>query len=182
MLRVIITGLLIMVAPAPLYAQSIDEPSTLIYFGAGHSQPDSRFKSSSAPFSVGAISLKEGEAGFFAGVDIAGEGTVLDSTYNYSKKPRQAASLNLIVGTNMGKWEKSRLDVGLLLGIRQYTKDCSNSPLSRSLIGYQCYADTVPSTDYRGNVGGVAFYSYNHFAFGVRVTGESKQIVLGRIF
>ncbi|MFC0202479.1 hypothetical protein [Paracoccus rhizosphaerae] len=56
----------------------------------------------------------------------------------------------------------------MLVGIRKKTADCADS-----CLGYQCYADTDPETDYTGNLGAVLTMSYDRLMIGVRASSES---------
>ena len=148
---------------------------TLIYGGIGEAESGDSVTNSDMPWSIGAIALKDQGVSF--GFDIAGEGTVLDSTYGLDDEPNQAFSLNLIVAGNLYKTGSSRLDAGLLVGLRESTKDCPDS-----FLGYACYADQTPSVDYEPNYGGLVTYSFDRFTVGIRATGESTQLVVGTSF
>ncbi|WP_415392214.1 hypothetical protein [Paracoccus sp. SJTW-4] len=58
--------------------------------------------------------------------------------------------------------------------MREAAADCPDS-----YLGFQCYADTDPDTDYKGNFGGVLTVSVDRLTLGLRATGESTQMVAG---
>lgn len=148
---------------------------TLVYGGIGQAESGDSVTNSNMPWSIGVISLKDQGASF--GLDIAGEGTVIDSTYDLNDEPNQAFSVNLIVAGNLHKAGSSRLDAGLLVGFRESTKDCPDS-----YLGYACYADQSPDVEYEANFGGLITYSFDQFTVGLRATGESTQLVVGTSF
>ena len=131
---------------------------SIIYFGGGSAETESSTVNGNTPMSIGYLALRD--EGAFFGFDIGAEGTVLDSTYSQNNKPSQAYSFNLILGTNISKGEKSRLDVGAIVGFREESKDCPSS-----YIGYACYANTSPDTEYTANLGAIITYSYNKLLF-----------------
>jgi hypothetical protein len=147
----------------------------IIYIGGGSAETASTTVNGDTPMSIGYLALRD--EGAFFGFDIGAEGTVLDSTYSQNNKPSQAYSFNLILGTNISKDEKSRLDVGAIVGFREEAKDCPSS-----YLGYACYANTSPDTEYKANLGAIITYSYNKLAIGLRATDASTQLILGAKF
>lgn len=144
----------------------------LLYGGLGQAESGDSMTNSNMPWSIGMILLKD--QGVSYGFDIAGEGTVLDSTYNQNDEPNQAISFNFIVAGNLLKAGPSRLDAGLVIGFRESTKDCPDS-----YLGYACYADASPDVEYEANFGGLITYSFDAFAVGLRATSESTQLIAG---
>ena len=110
------------------------------------------------------------------GLDLAGEGTMLDSTFGQDSLS-QALSFNFLLGSNLYDNGTIRVDAAGILGIRETFADCPDS-----FLGFQCYADTPPSTEYDVNYGALLTVSYERVSFGVRITGESTQAVLGLKF
>lgn len=99
---------------------------------------------------------------------------MLDSTWGQDSAVSSAMSFNLIYGANVTKDDKSRLDIGALIGVRESFSSCPDSNL-----GYQCYADQPPTTEYKVNYGVVVTYAYQSTVFGLRATGESVQALVG---
>ena len=144
----------------------------IIYFSGGSAETASATVNGDTPMSIGYLALRD--EGAFFGFDIGAEGTVLDSTYSQTNKPNQAYSFNVILGTNISEQGKHRFDVGAIAGIREKTKDCPSS-----YLGYACYANTKPDTQYTANFGALITYSYDKLTIGLRATGESTQLLLG---
>lgn len=147
----------------------------VIYLGAGGAKTGNPEISDAMPFSLGYIS--HAAENTILGFDIAQEGTMLDSTWGQNSVVSSALSVNLIYGYKISDNGTSRLDIGGLLGIRQTFSDCPDS-----YIGYQCYADTAPQTDFTVNYGVVMTYSHNKIMLGLRATGESVQALIGTRF
>jgi hypothetical protein len=143
------------------------------YIGAGKARTDHSFENDDTPFSIGFMHQLSGRK-LILGGDISREGTVLDSTWGRDDAAKQATSFNLLVGASVIDQGKFKTDAALLVGIREDTKDCADS-----YLGYQCYADSEPETDYKGNVGVVLNFSFDRMTVGVRATGESTQILAG---
>lgn len=99
---------------------------------------------------------------------------MLDSTWGMNERPKQATSYNFLIGGNVMDNGRFRADAALLLGARESFADCPDS-----YLGYQCYADAEPDTDYKGNFGAVVTLSMQSFTIGLRATGESTQILAG---
>ena len=148
---------------------SMSSAENTLYFGMGQGKAATDMQNGENPWSLGFISNSTG-----FGLDIAGEGTVLDSTYNQDEEPNRAMSYNLIVARNLSEGGLFDIDAGLLVGIREITKDCPGS-----YLGYACYADMMPDREFDINYGAVVFISFDKFLVGARVTGESSQVTLG---
>jgi hypothetical protein len=152
-------------------ASQASAQDNIIYGGFG-SKSDNVLDDNSTPFAVGLLRLSETSNMVF-GIDIAGEGTKLDSTWGGNNLD-QALSVNLLIGGNMFKQPKMRIDGAVILGFRETFSDCPDS-----FIGYQCYADTPPETEYGLNYGALVTMSLEQFTIGVRATGESTQVIAG---
>lgn len=146
----------------------------ILYIGGGKAATATATKDGSTPLSIGYLTRNKN---VLFGFDFGREGTLLDSTYRQNSAPTSALSLNFIIGTNLFKQEKSSFDAGIILGIRQSTKDCPDS-----FIGYACYADQDPKVDFKENLGVIAIYSFEKFSFGARVTQASTQFIIGTRF
>jgi hypothetical protein len=164
----------IVVGPMASFAD--DSAQNAIYIGGGSAQTNDILKSSSAPYSVGYVRLSN-EKDIVWGVDVAGEGTLLDSTWGKNKAVKQSTSFNLLLGQNLIKTENGRFDATVILGLRNSFTSCPSS-----YLGYQCYADQAPSTKYDFNYGALLSYSYKSLLVGLRATGESSQVVIGYRF
>lgn len=147
------------------------ESTTIFYGGLGSASGD-EWESDAMPFAIGFLHQRATSSLMF-GADIGGEGTMLDSTWG-GDELRQALSFNLILGTKVAQADTFRVDAGVLLGLRESFADCLDSGL-----GYQCYANTPPITEYDINFGGIVGVSFNSVMFGVRATGESTQLLVG---
>ena len=145
----------------------------LFYLGAGSASKSESYKSNATPLAIGYLRFSNINDNIF-GFDIAGEGTMLDSTGGQYNAVKQAVSYNLLVGRNVSKNENYRFDAALLIGMRETTSSCPSS-----YLGYQCYADSAPDTQHGVNFGGVLTWTYKSFMLGVRATGESKQVIAG---
>ncbi len=143
------------------------------YLGGGNANSDDPFENDDMPFSIGFMHQRA-DSKLILGFDIAGEGTMIDSTWGMDDEPKQAMSYNFLFGGNMIDNGRFRADAALLVGLRESFADCADSHL-----GYQCYADTAPDTDYEGNFGAVLAVSIDRFTLGLRATGESTQILAG---
>jgi hypothetical protein len=144
----------------------------VVYFGVGGSERIASTNSSATPASLGYLSHAKTESVW--GVDIAGEGVMLDSTWGRTNTATQANSFNFIFGKSYTSDANLRFDFAFLAGLRTETSSCP-----RSYLGYQCYADTPPSSTHAFNYGFVGGVSFQRAFLGVRFTGESKQVLLG---
>ncbi len=102
---------------------------------------------------------------------------MLDSTWGQRNSASQATSYNFLIGKNIVKNENSRFDAAFLVGARESFSSCPSS-----YLGYQCYADQAPDTGHAINYGAVLTWTYKSLMLGVRLTGESKQALLGLRF
>lgn len=143
-----------------------------VFYGGVGQASDEEFEVDATPWSVG-VMTQAANSRFIIGADIAGEGTMLDSTWG-DNELRQARSFNLLVGGNIATNGTMRIDAGLLLGVRETFADCPPS-----YLGYQCYADTEPSVEYDANYGVIVGVSFDRTMLGVRATGESVQALVG---
>ncbi len=150
------------------------EPGTsIIYLGGGAGDSGDYYKSSRPPVTLGILNISN-QRGSVWGVDISGEGTMLNSTGGRYNAVEQGTSFNLLLGSNMSKSEDSRFDAAFLVGMRRTELSCP-----RSYLGYQCYADESPKSSYGFNYGALLAVTYKSLMFGVRATGESAQALLG---
>jgi len=172
-LKILIVGLLFIVQPS--FAQAPNSSNSL-YLGMGSADDSNPYESDDTPWALGWIHHSGGSNTSW-GVDIAGEGTMLDSTYDNVNAIEQGISFNLIGATNLSKTPYWRVDLGLLAGFRQTAQECPDS-----YIGFQCYADEPPDADYSFNYGGVLFIGYKSLSIGFRATGESNMVTLGLNF
>lgn len=143
------------------------------YLGAGRSHDDAPDATDDSPLVVG-FTHQPANGKAVWGFDIAREGTLLDSTYGRDRSVSSATSFNLLFGRNVVETDALRFDGALLLGIRQSSKECHSS-----FLGFQCYADRDPETDYKANFGAVTTVSFRRMVLGARATGESAQILAG---
>ena len=91
------------------------EDTSLIYFGLGQGDDSDPYASDSTPWAIGfMVRDVNGSYGF----DIAGEGTMLDSTYGQNEAIDQGLSYNFIAARKISGESEWRTDLGLLLGKR----------------------------------------------------------------
>ena len=147
----------------------------MFYLGAGPDDDNPDITGNTVPFVIGALALQD-ETPFVWGLDFAGEGEMLDSTFG-GDSLRQALSVNFLIGGNLGKTETMRVDAAAILGARESVADCPDS-----FLGFQCYADREPDVEYDFNYGGLISLSFRKVSIGVRATGESAQAFLGWVF
>lgn len=151
----------------------VETMKNMFYIGGGSSRHDGAFENDDTPYSIGFMRQAENSKAVF-GLDIGREGTMIDSTWGRDDALVQATSFNLLLGGNVYNSGKLRSDAAVLIGARESFVDCPDSNL-----GYKCYADREPETEYKGNFGAVLTVSYDRVALGVRATGESTQLLAG---
>ena len=138
------------------------------------------------PLSMGMLTYEEKtphSPAYFWGFDLAAEGKLLDHTRGKTKW-RSGISLNLIAGRTLIGKQGSGLAGAFLIGARAVTRKC---PSGRSYAGFkchagfQCYADKDPVYEHKFNVGGILSYTHKKSGvmYGLRVTRESKQLIVG---
>jgi len=148
--------------------------SRLIFLGGGSSKGDAdSFENDDTAWSLGWLQRMAGKS-YSLGFDIAGEGTMLDSTWGQNEAVDQGFSINFLATRNLTSTDSFAVDLGLLLGARESAQDCP-----RSYLGYQCYADAKPKTEYEANFGVIGFVTFKSVSVGFRATGESTQLTLG---
>ena len=158
------------------YAQQDDVLGAVrVYAGLGTGDAATATTSGATPWVVGAT-LGIGE-GTFVGLDVAGEGTKLDSTGGRNEEPVQSVSFNAVLGTSLvngAAGQPPLVEAGLLIGIRETAVSCPPSN-----IGFDCYADLDPETSSTINAGALLMMNFNNATLGFRATGESQQIIFG---
>jgi len=152
-------------------ANAIEENN--IYIGTGPAKTGIPTTSNKAPITLGYIRQSKTTSTVW-GIDISGEGTLLDSTWGQNNAVKQATSFNVLIGKNMRDSQISRLDIAFVAGLKEKSKDCP-----ASYLGYQCYEDSAPNTTREFNYGGILSWSYQKLMVGVRATGESNQLLIG---
>lgn len=172
-MKLVLIGLLLIAQPS--FAQAPNSSNSL-YLGIGSADESNPYESDDTPWALGWVHHSAGSNASW-GIDIAGEGTMFDSTYDNVNAIKQAVSFNLIGATNLSTAPYWRMDLGILAGFRQTAQECPDS-----YLGFQCYADEPPDTDYSFNFGGVLFIGYKSLSIGLRATGESSMVTLGLNF
>lgn len=147
----------------------------VIYIGSGSANTTSTSSGTDRPASLGYLRLQN-SSDVVWGFDVAGEGRMTDTTWGATTN-NKATSYNVLIGKNIAKIDNSRVDLALIAGVREESSVCP-----RSYLGYQCYADTTPESKYAFNYGALLTWNYKSFMVGLRVTGESKQAVVGYKF
>ena len=154
------------------YASGSKDDEHLVYVGLGSAQTGDSLKSNTAPSSIGYMHFSNTKD-FIWGLDLGGEGTMLESK-GATTTIKQSTSFNFLMGKNFSKTENNRFDMAFLFGMRQSSSTCPTS-----YLGYECYADQPPQTRYSINFGGVATFTYKSVMLGLRATGESTQALIG---
>ena len=153
---------------------SFNAPKNSFFVGVGSSSGGDD-ENDDMPWSIG-VTFKPAMSKNVYGIDIAGEGTMLDSTYGGYNSLSQGTSYNFLTGQQLDN--SGKLAGGLILGFRETEADCPDS-----YLGYQCYADEPPDYEYAFNGGLFLFYDATEkVSVGVRWTSESSQFVLGFSF
>ncbi len=151
------------------------EQSGAFYGGMGVNNDGAELQIDDTPFVLGALFFPSTQSVVF-GFDIAGEGEMLDSTFG-SNALKQAYSFNAVLGGNLYWSEDMRTDLSAIIGFRESVKDCPDS-----FIGFQCYADRDPETEYELNYGAMLTITFDHALIGLRVTEQSAQALIGISF
>lgn len=146
-------------------------PSGTLYFGAGTNNESDALEIDETPFVIGALFFSGPSLVY--GFDLASEGQMLDSTYG-TNELRQAFSFNGLIGANVVQTTGFRADIAAILGFKESFADCPDS-----FLGFQCYADQEPETEYEFNFGAMINFTFDAVSFGVRATDVSTQAVFG---
>jgi len=172
--------ILIAIASLGGHVYANENGTILGYIGGGSSNGEKLKTGSNTPMSIGFMYLSP-TSDSIIGLDIAGEGTSVDSYNGGFPSTQRSTSINLILGRNLGKFSDSRIDASLIIGGRDVK---NNTVCPKSYLGFQCYADAKPdtSTDYAVNFGGIVTYTYQSVMVGVRATGQSTQAIIGYRF
>lgn len=160
---------------SPLLAQSTEAVTkhSTFYFGGGKSFKDGDREDTSTPFALGFTHQPAGGQVVW-GLDIAREGTKYDSTGWQNATIDAAFSFNLVVGRSLIDSRNVKIDAGVILGVRESAEECPGS-----YLGFRCYANQEPNTDYKFNGGVLATLSLDRYVIGARATGESGQVIVG---
>lgn len=170
-------ALAILVAASGASTYADENGESVIYLGTGPAKSgDPTTTSNKKPITLGFLSISTAHDTVW-GLDFGREGTKLDSTWGQDNAVKQASSYNFLIGRNIGRSENSRFDAVLILGMREKTASCPSS-----YLGYQCYADSSPDVTHGFNYGAVLSLTYRSILLGLRVTGESKQALVGYRF
>ena len=156
-----------------LVAQEYFDKNNVFYVGVGSSSGGDD-ENDDIPWSLGILHNSPTSDKVY-GFDISGEGTMLDSTYGGYDDLAQGFSVNFLYGFDISKYKNDKLSVGLIIGFIEEEQDCPDS-----YLGYQCYADQEPDTEYAFNGGGFLNYSVNRsLNLGLRATSNSTQLTIG---
>jgi len=156
-----------------LAAQDNFNKNNVFYVGVGSSSGGDD-ENDDMPWSLGILHNSPTSDRVY-GFDISGEGTMLDTTYGGYDDLAQGFSFNLLYGFDTSEDKDDKLSAGLIIGFIEEEQDCPDS-----YLGYQCYADESPDTEYGFNGGGFINYSVNEsLNLGLRATSNSTQLTIG---
>ncbi len=170
----VLSPALAQIAQADPVNQGGAEGDLVAYIARGDSEPE--HADAGTTYALGAI-LHTGE-GFFFGGDLGFEGVEIDTRGGRSPEASRSLSYNGIVGRSIGDGQSSpRVSLGVMLGFYQTAVTCPPSNL-----GFDCYANFEPETSSDLTIGLLAMADMGGFAFGLRATELSQQIVVGLSF
>ena len=106
-LKILIFGLLLFVQAS--FAQAPNSSNSL-FLGIGSADESNPYESDDTPWALGWVHHSAGSNASW-GIDIAGEGTMLDSTYDNNDAIKQALSFNIIGATNLTRAPDWRVDL-----------------------------------------------------------------------
>lgn len=156
-----------------LLAQDTPTKNNVFYIGLG-SASGGEDENDDMPWSLGVLHNSPTSEMVY-GLDISGEGTMLDSTYGGYDDLAQGFSINFLFGADVSQNKNDKVSAGLIIGFIETEADCPDS-----YLGYQCYADADPDYEYAFNGGGFLNYSVNQsFNLGLRATSNSTQVTFG---
>ena len=170
-----ILGMAIMLC-LPLYAQNTDTGTIYVGLGSGNSDDTPDYA-----YTIGFIQDTEEEV--IWGLDIALEGLRIDKVggnYYYTPSDQEhGISFNVLGGQQWDIGSDSKFQGLIPLGIRSTATRCTSG---QSGLGYQCYADEEPESECKFNFGGMLAFKWDDWTAGLRLTGESRQFVIGKSF
>jgi hypothetical protein len=158
----------LMVALAPL---SLDgQPATrgTVYVGGGANQTGSSIVFGTTLQLPGSL---------VAGVDVAGEGVMLDNTGAGPARQVRAVSYNTLLGSRVVGRSGGGLLIAGVLGVRQEAMFCPES-----YFGFRCFGNLPPRIQYAANSGALVMLRIDRAVVGGRVTPASQQIIVGVAF
>ena len=160
-----------------LSAQENVNLHNMAYIGAGPTS-NSNDENNDIPWSIG-VMYGSIDTNLVWGIDIAGEGTLLDSTDGFNNDLSQGLSFNFLVGRDNSRTSDGRLAYGFVAGFITKEKECPSS----YYIEYECYADQELDYEYGFNGGIFANYLISKkYSFGIRATTNSTQAIFGLRF
>ena len=174
------TALLALATTLPTHAIAQSSPNqdhdgVVIYGGIGGASGNDDLESDATPWSIGVYFRRKSRVIF--GADFAMEGTSYDWTSRRGGAISQGHSFNALIGYSVVQAENFILDTSIMLGARETRQTC---PSGQSVVGYQCWADRPPASDYEFNYGILVTAVYkSKFTFGARSTKESVQGIVG---
>ena len=161
--------------------ETTEAPSPLLfaektfYFGAGLLGKDTSTTDGSRPLSTGLLLRRQAGSTLYFGVDASLEGTSLHTDCTQFRRPSQSYSVNAVVGGKVWDRDGHRVDVGVLLGVRETDRDSL-----RSVRFYECSQYIDARLDHEVNMGLLINYTLSErFTVGARITGESIQSTIG---
>ena len=149
----------------------------VFYLGFRSADKSNPNKTDSSPYTLGYMSYQESFNAYF-GIEYAGEGTMLSSTYGRDDAIEQGDSWNLIFSKPINPFDINST-IGFIIGVANVREYCSNGD---SYLGYACYADASPDYDREVNFGGLFTLSNELLTFGIRLTSKSSQAIVGYNF
>lgn len=145
-----------------------------LYVGIGGAGGEGPSESDATPWSIGGYASTPNKV--ILGFDFAQEGTSFDWTANRGGAVKQGQSFNFLLGYNLARSENFNFDAALLVGFKETEVTC---PSGQSVLGFQCWADYDPESDYELNYGVLLTTTIQRAVLGIRATGESVQGIVG---
>jgi len=173
-LLLLVVGMLLSTTATSVEAQQPSAPARELLIGIGSGTGgDASLEYSGTPWSVNLLFRDLAKRRYF-GIDFAGEGTSLNNTSGKYNEVEQGFSFNVQYGGTANLRPAVRLGGGFLIGLRLTGKSCPDS-----YLGYECYAGEAPTPEYALNYGSAVFAGVGKVTVGARVSGVSKQVLVG---
>lgn len=163
--RLVLGAVMLIMAALPVRA----EPEFAVYGGFGQSREDAGLTINEVPFSFGALAYPFG-SDLVLGVEVAREGERMNAASNQME---QAYAVNAIIGARVYHSADISTDFAAILGFREDTAPCADGS------GLGCYTGSEPRRRYVPSLGGLVAVSVQRMVFGLRLSEQSSQGLIG---